>query len=125
MKTILSILIIVCLSSSINANKLDSIPSDTTNKASLNWQYLKSYCLDTRDFFTSPAKWDKNEWILASGVTATTIFLITQDQKLYDFFQDQRSPRTDTISKYFLEPWGSGVYSMPTMCLFYLHGASD
>jgi len=98
-------------------------PDSLNNKASINKQYLKSYYLDSRDFFTSPFKWDKNEWILATGITATTVLLITQDKKLYDYVQDKRSNTSDTISKYFIEPWGSGVYSMPTMCLFYLHGS--
>ena len=107
----------------LSAQDNDTTLSESFNKrASINKQYFKSYFLDTKEFLISPLKWDSKEWIGFAGVTGTTILIISQDQKLYDFAQDQRSNTTDTISKYFLEPWGSGVYSMPTMSLFYLQG---
>lgn len=123
MNHIIKILLLLIIPILLNAQEVDSLNLDSySTKATLNKQYLKSYLRDTKDLLISPIKWDTKEWIYFAGFTGTTVFLISQDKKLYDFIQDKRSNTSDTISKYFLEPWGSGVYSMPTMGIFYLQG---
>lgn len=56
--------------------------------------------------------WDKAAWWTASGVLVTGVVLYTQDQRIYESFADFRTPSSDAVSKYILEPFGSGVYSM-------------
>lgn len=68
-------------------------------------------------------KWDSKEWIVFGGTTITTLVIINNEKPVYNWFQDKRTSTTDDISKYGFEPWGSGMYSMPLMGLFYLHGS--
>ncbi|MFH2143722.1 MAG: phosphatase PAP2 family protein [Bacteroidota bacterium] len=86
-------------------------------------KYLKSYFTDTKDLLIAPVKWNYKEWIVLGGTSLTTLIIINNDKPVYDWFQDNRNTTTDNVSKYGLEPWGSGLYSMPLMGLFYLHGS--
>ncbi len=108
----------------VYAQDKDSVSVDLhSEKANVNKQYLKSFFLDTKDILISPVNWKRKDWLVFAGGTGSTLFIISKDRKLYDFFQDNRTKTRDTVSKYLLEPWGSGVYSMPLMALFYLQGA--
>lgn len=84
--------------------------------------YLKSYLLDTRDIFIAPVQWSRGEALAAFSVAATGAVLFTQDKSIQAFFQRNRSVAGDNCTIYGMEPWGSGLYSMSTMALFYLHG---
>lgn len=103
--------------------KISFSQNDTTfSETKINKAYLKSYLLDTKDLVISPIKWKKKDWLIFSGTTVAIGGLITQDLKIQQYVQSNKTSGMDTISKYFLEPWGSGIYSMSTMALFYLHG---
>ncbi|MBU0764057.1 MAG: phosphatase PAP2 family protein, partial [Bacteroidetes bacterium] len=91
-------------------------------RATINAAYIKSYWYDTRDIAVSPLTWSRGEWIAAGSVIAATALMTTQDAGIQKFAQLNRNETTDRITKYGLEPWGSGFYSIPLMGVFYLHG---
>ncbi|MBN2681098.1 MAG: phosphatase PAP2 family protein [Bacteroidales bacterium] len=95
---------------------------DSVYHADFSANYFKSYLTDTRDLLLSPLHWNKWEWGGAALFAGTSVLLINHDLQIYNYFQENRSEKTDRFSKNFLEPWGSGVYSMPLMTLFYLQG---
>jgi len=90
----------------------------TPNKA-----YFISYLQDTRDLIISPFHWNGSQWIGAASVTAVSgVVLLTEDKNIKYFAQNYTSPLANGISKYGLEPWGSGVYSISAMALLYMGG---
>ncbi len=97
--------------------------SQNDSAVRLDKRYLKSYLLDTKDIVISPFKWDKNNFIKAGAVLAFATLAYTQDENIQTFAQRNRTKTVDDISKNFLEPWGSGFYSMPLMGVLYSCGA--
>lgn len=95
---------------------------DYSTKASINGRYIKSYWLDTRDYFTAPLHWKAREFAIAGGVIGGVALLTTQDLKIQKWAQQNRSHLSDSIAKFGLEPWGSGYYSMGLMGVYYLQG---
>jgi len=87
-----------------------------------NKKYIKSYFSDSKDVVTAPFRWNKKHWITTTAVVGTTVFLITQDDNIQDFFQQNRNYYTDNASKYFFDPLGKGYYSLPLLGILYLKG---
>ncbi|GAB4302374.1 MAG: hypothetical protein Kow0068_25090 [Marinilabiliales bacterium] len=85
--------------------------------------YFKSYISDSKRLITSPVKWNYKEWCGFAGFTATTLLTIKYDENIYNYFDKQHNLFNDNLSKYGLEPWGSGLYTLPVMGLFYLQGS--
>jgi len=81
--------------------------------------YFKSYLVDSKDILISPIRWNTYQWIGATAVVGTTVFLFTQDSRIQEIFQDNQTPFLSDFSDYFLEPWGSGVYTVPVLGLMY------
>jgi membrane-associated phospholipid phosphatase len=96
--------------------------NDSVYHADFSKNYFKSYMLDTRDLILSPFKWNKWEWTGFAAFAGCSYFIMKNDLEIYEFFMKQKTDNTDRLSTLFLEPWGSGVYSMPLMALFYSHG---
>jgi len=85
--------------------------------------YFISYFHDTKDIIVAPFHWKAKQWIGAASVTAVSaVVIFTEDKNIKEFAQRNRTPFTNDISKYGLEPWGSGVYSMSSMALLYFGG---
>jgi membrane-associated phospholipid phosphatase len=96
--------------------------NDST-RVKINKQYFRSYLLDTRDIITAPTHWKSKQWVFASSVITTSVFLIfTSDRDIQKLFQESRTIGTDNISRYGSINWGSGLYSMGTMAVFYGYG---
>ncbi|HVA99580.1 MAG TPA: phosphatase PAP2 family protein [Bacteroidia bacterium] len=97
--------------------------TDSTYVSKINKAYFKSYFTDTRDIILSPFHWNTKQWITvgATGAIASAL-IFTEDQNIHNLFQRNRSDLTNNISKYGLEPWGRGIYSMGTMAIFYSYG---
>ena len=89
---------------------------------SINKAYFRSYWSDTKQSVLAPFHWDGKHWIAAAAITGTAAVIYTQDLAIHDLFQKNRTATTSNITKYGLEPWGSGVYSLPLMGLLYLNG---
>lgn len=85
-------------------------------------QYFGSYFKDTRDIIIAPVKWKASQWISLVAIGATTGVLFSYDDEIKRMSQKLRTPLSNDISRYGLEPWGKGLYSMPLMAGFYLHG---
>jgi len=49
--------------------------------------------------------------------------LFTQDAEIQRIFQQNQTPFITNFSKYFLEPWGSGLYTIPALGILYGCGA--
>ncbi len=116
MKKIILFCILVFISTSLFSQS-DSIPITKINK-----QYFKSYITDTKDIVISPIKWKPKQWIGFAGFTGLSYVMYTQDLKIRDFVQENRTETTDKLSKNISEPIGSGLYTMSGIALLGLHG---
>lgn len=85
------------------------------NKVSINKGYITSYWKDTRDVALSPFKPSKRRLIgWGTAIVGTSIFL-TLDNDIKKFAQENRTENSAWVSENLLEPWGSGMYSIPLM----------
>lgn len=96
--------------------------SSTENPYKLNGPYLKSYWYDTRSIAISPAFWSSKELVAFAGITTGSLIAYTRDEQIQDIFQKNRSHGGDQVTRYVLEPLGSGLYTIPLMGVFYLEG---
>jgi hypothetical protein len=81
--------------------------------------YFKSYLTDSKDLVCSPFRWNQFQWIGATVVVGSTVFLFTQDAKIQEWVQDHKSKTLDDVSKYVFEPVGSGVYTLTALGIMY------
>jgi hypothetical protein len=99
-----------------------SINAQELTKARFDKHFFKSVILDTKDVGISPIKWKKPQLITTGIVITTAVLAFTQDYEVQDLFQKNRTKTLDNLSINFLEPWGSGLYSMGSMALLYTEG---
>lgn len=99
----------------------DSFPG----KHSFNKKYLISYWHDSKKIAVEPIHWKVKQWSIFGGVVGISVVSYVYDKEIYDFFQKNRTETTETISKYAIEPWGSGLYSIPLLAGIYLSGIKD
>lgn len=97
--------------------------ADSTNQiAKINGKYFISYWDDTKTIVKEPFHWKAKQWSRLAGVVGVGLITYVYDEEIYDFFQTHRSTTADNVSKYLVEPWGSGVYSIPFLAGLYLSG---
>lgn len=121
LKSILVKILLLSILLPITKNSIaqnDSIAGHTK----INGKYLLSYWHDTKVVVSSPARWKRKEWLKFTGVVGTTALLYAYDEKIYNFFQANRTSTTNDVSSNFIEPWGSGYYSIPLLAGIYLTG---
>lgn len=87
----------------------------------LNGDYFEGYVSDIKNILTSPSHWERSDWIKASLIAGITTGLYTQDQKIQDWVQENRSTTSDKISE-FANPFGDGRYTLPGLGALYLYG---
>ncbi len=87
----------------------------------LNGDYFEGYISDIKSILISPSHWQRSDWIKASLIVGITAGLYTQDQKIQDWVQENRSSVSDKISKS-AKPFGDGRYTLPGLGAFYLYG---
>lgn len=119
------LILFVLLISSFNLFAQDSVSVKELRpltRSGFDKQYFGSYLRDTRDIIIAPARWKASQWISLAAIGATTGVLFAYDKQIQQLSQKLRTPLTNDISRYGLEPWGRGLYSMPLMAGFYLHG---
>jgi len=88
-------------------------------KLSIDKAYLKSYPLDAFDIVRFPLRWTTTQWIGATLIAGTTVFLISVDGDFQGWIQRNRNQALDQVSKYLFEPIGSGFYSLPALGILY------
>ncbi len=88
----------------------------------VNNTYLASYWTALKKTATGPVRWKKQQWITFGGVVAGGTILYIFDDNTRNFFQSHQTTGFNRLSKYGLEPWGSGVYSLPFLGSYYLLG---
>ena len=84
----------------------------------LNSKYFKGYISDTKNIVTSPAGWNKNNWLKASLVAGVTLGLYAFDEDIKDWIQDNRH---DDLAE-FGERFGDGKIVLPPLVIFYALG---
>lgn len=84
-----------------------------------NKAYFKSYLTDSRDLVSSPFRWNQYQWIGATVLVGTTVFLFTQDGRIQEWVQDHRTQTLNDLSKFIFEPIGSGLFSITALGVMY------
>jgi len=101
---------------SIAQTKADTLQR---NASLIDIRLIKSGLADARDVAIAPVRWNQTQWAIAFGVTGLTLGLVTQDLVIQQFAQNHQTPFLDAVTKYALEPWGSGLYTLPALGIMY------
>jgi membrane-associated phospholipid phosphatase len=104
----------------INTNT--SIAQNDSSSTRINKRYIISYLKDAGGIVVAPIHWKSSQWLETTAVVGITAAIATQDKAIHDFAQSNRTSTTNNISKFGLEPWGSGVYSMALLAIIYTDG---
>lgn len=96
------------------------IKQDQARRLKLNRDYFEGYISDIKSILISPSHWQRSDWIKASLIVGITAGLYTQDQKIQDWAQENRSIASDKISE-FAKPFGDGRYTLPGLGALYLY----
>jgi len=98
-------LLVITTSSSAFAAEISAAPEASTQSSELrtepvelNKDYFTGYLTDTRDILTSPARWDKYDWLKASLVMGVAVGLYTQDDKIKTSVQGHKNTTKDDLS---------------------------
>ncbi|MEZ5196940.1 MAG: phosphatase PAP2 family protein [Bacteroidales bacterium] len=94
-------------------------------KVGFNKKYLVSYWKDTKIIVSTPFHWKLKQWSVFAGVVGIAAVTYIYDEEIYNAFQRNRNETTDAISKYAIEPWGSGLYSISLLGVIYLTGHNN
>jgi hypothetical protein len=118
------ILIILITAFSIHSNAQGGakIQADSC-EVKLNGAHIKSYFSESWGVLKSPIRWRGKQWATAAVVSGVTVLIYTQDDKIRDFAQRNTTDELDQASKYFFEPLGSGIITIPLAVGFYAYGA--
>jgi len=123
------VLFIMCYNSlaqddTLAPKPLNSIPRDERTLSTIpDKAYFKSWLTDARDIVIAPTRWNQYQWIAFSGVTFTTVILFTQGEAIEQIIRKNQNPWLTGVSTYALEPWGSGLYTLPALGILYGVGA--
>jgi len=121
-KKLLIIGLLFCLVIGGLKSETQSIDTLSHSVTGLTKQYFKSYWQNTKDFVLSPLKWNKREIIGATAFAGVSALVFINDKRIYNFVQKSKSPLLDNISKYGLEPIGSGLYPFIGFGSLYMYG---
>lgn len=69
------------------------------NNSESDWDIIKSIPRDAWDFITAPDGWDKEEWAVATGVVTITALLMRYDDRIRDFFQENKNEFTQGLAE--------------------------
>ncbi len=97
------------------------IKQDYSRGLKLNGDYFEAYISDIKSILISPSRWQSSDWIKVSLVVGITAGLYTQDQKIQNWVQENRTSTSDRISE-FAKPFGDGRYTLPGLGALYLYG---
>ncbi len=92
----------------------------TDTVISINGRYFLSYWHDTKSIVSQPFHWKARQWGTLAGITGLWVVTYAFDKEIYDYIQKNRSGAGNSVSKYAIEPWGSGIYSVPLLAGIYI-----
>jgi membrane-associated phospholipid phosphatase len=84
--------------------------------------YIKSYWTDTRGIVSAPFRWDWKNWLVAATATGATVLVYCYDEEINEMFQRNQATSPDNFSKYFFDPMGKGLITIPLLGGFYVYG---
>jgi len=70
-----------------------------TAPVELNGDYFKGYLTDTGNILTSPARWNRSDWLKASLVMGVAVGLYTQDDHIQRWVQKHKNTTTENLVK--------------------------
>lgn len=94
----------------------------SNSEVKLNGEYIKSYFTDSRELLKSPLRWRGKQWGTFAAIGGLTVLAYTQDEVIHDYFQRNRTDWKDDANKYFFDPLGSGIYTVPLSLGFWAVG---
>lgn len=97
-----------------------SLPISGFNKT-----YFFSYWHDSKKLVSEPFRWKAKQWSTVAGIAGIMAVAYVYDKEIYSFFQRNTSRVSDNAAKYAVEPWGSGLYSIPLLATIYLTGLKN
>ncbi len=103
----------------VSKENQDAHDHTQAGEVKFNKEYFKGFIADTEDILTSPARWDKSDWITASLVAGTTIGLYVNDDKIKDWVQRNKNTTSQDIVR---NARRVGAASLPVLGAFYLYG---
>lgn len=122
MKINFKYLILICLIA-LSIGKQAKGQYDTVEqKIRFDKKYVVSYWQDTKKIIVEPFHWKAKQWGTLAGLFGVSAVVYVYDKEIFDAFQSNKTKTKDNISKYFIEPWGSGLYSLPLLGVIYLTG---
>lgn len=71
-----------------------------------DWDIIKSIPRDAWETIKAPIGWDKKEWFIAGSVVGISALIMTQDHRIKEFVQANKSEFTEDVA-YFAEMGGS------------------
>lgn len=89
----------------------------------LNKKYIISYFGNTKNVLAAPFRLNEKSLLAAGTALCLTGGLMIADRDIQTVFQKNRNMTFDNVSRYGLEPWGRGLYSVPLLGVLYIHGA--
>jgi membrane-associated phospholipid phosphatase len=98
------------------------LPGD---KITFNKKYLTSYWHDSKQIVAAPFHWKAKQWSAFAGIVGVTAAVYFYDNEIFDFAQRNKSEFGTAASRYAIEPFGSGLYSIPVLGLIYLTGINN
>jgi len=113
------IIIFICLGIALASGAQAVHDSLHDNASMIDLRLVKSGLIDARDVVIAPGRWNEVQWAVAFGVAGLTIGLVTQDLVVQQFAQSHQTAILDAVTKYGLEPWGSGLYTLPALGIMY------
>src|ERR1043166_7943706 len=96
-------------------NPLPPFTSPLEDLFERNYWYL--VILDTKDVFTSPARWDSHDWLMLGGISGGIGIVMAFDR---DIERGIRNARSDTLTTFFdnVQPFGN-EYAVGVVGTFY------
>ncbi len=93
----------------------------TGSSVELNKEYIVGYWTDFKNIITSPARWDRSDWITAAVVSGVSIGLYFNDEKIQEWVLDNRTKTSGDIGDK-VTTLGSGYLTAAVVGGMYVYG---
>jgi membrane-associated phospholipid phosphatase len=89
--------------------------SDIKETTFLTWRQEKT-------LLGSPTRWTDRDWMTLALVIAGEGIIMGNDREVFNWVNQRKAKTFDKVSKYFAEPFGSGIISIPILAAMYAKG---